>query len=771
MATVSQRLIRASSAFRSGRGLSARLHRLVAQAAYVTGAEAALLVLCVSSAARLPFPTERLFLASRLGIADSGATQVGRVLEEISRGTGVKAACPPGTQQLEALAQRTATAAGVPYHRMFPLDGDEFWGLLILAGTQNPSLYEGDLSVAAPVVQDLNLALEVAVEALALSEAREEEIKALHEIGKEISALGSLDRVLALICRKSAELLGVEISYVGLRDKRDKIIRMRMTYGISPSWRYRMWMRFGEGVGGTVAQTRRPLLIENYETFDHPTREDIRSMVIEEGIKAVVAVPMIIGDEVTGVLYGADRRPAHFTERDARLLQGMADQAAIAIANSELYESERREVEVHDRLTEVVLRDGDYWSIARELRRLVENPTALFDSHLGLLACDPDAEDLVGSLSRLRDQIAGNDRLAENLAAGPRRRKQAVHVPAFPEHGMEVSRVIAPAVSGEEILGFVHILEVDRPLEPQDIRIAERAGVILALRRMRERVEAEVAQRMRGELLDDLLTDNPVIMESAVRRAPHLGYDLEGQHVVLVADVRPQKDRGSRRAWSEPSSLASPQRLFHFVRRAVEAGDLESLCDVKAERVVAIVRCPETVDANTEFVPLIRRRLLAELPPNLAGAPLAIGVGTVVSESAELPRSYEEALMALKASLEYPSGTPVVSYEELGIVGLLFDPSHPARLTRFVRDRIGVLLEYDRKKNSELAETLRCYLDLACNKVETARRLNVHLSTLKYRLERAQDILGLDLEDPDTRFELHVALRASAVERLLGSSS
>ncbi|MHB9149205.1 MAG: helix-turn-helix domain-containing protein [Thermoleophilia bacterium] len=58
-----------------------------------------------------------------------------------------------------------------------------------------------------------------------------------------------------------------------------------------------------------------------------------------------------------------------------------------------------------------------------------------------------------------------------------------------------------------------------------------------------------------------------------------------------------------------------------------------------------------------------------------------------------------------------------------------------------------------------MVRTLACYLDHGCNKVATAEALHVHLSTVKYRLERIAEISGLDLGDPDLRLEVHLAAR------------
>lgn len=72
---------------------------------------------------------------------------------------------------------------------------------------------------------------------------------------------------------------------------------------------------------------------------------------------------------------------------------------------------------------------------------------------------------------------------------------------------------------------------------------------------------------------------------------------------------------------------------------------------------------------------------------------------------------------------------------------------------------LGALLTYDHNKQSELIKTLAHYLESGGNYDSAAQSLNIHRSTLRYRLGRIRDISGRDLQDVDTRLNLHLATR------------
>jgi DNA-binding PucR family transcriptional regulator len=102
----------------------------------------------------------------------------------------------------------------------------------------------------------------------------------------------------------------------------------------------------------------------------------------------------------------------------------------------------------------------------------------------------------------------------------------------------------------------------------------------------------------------------------------------------------------------------------------------------------------------------------------------------------------------------------VTSFEQLGVYRILDTGQNRDEVRAFIREWLGQLLDYDRTKNSELVRTLWQYLECGGNYDETAAALVIHRSTLRYRLGRIREIADLDLNDVDSRLNLHVATRA-----------
>jgi DNA-binding PucR family transcriptional regulator len=101
-----------------------------------------------------------------------------------------------------------------------------------------------------------------------------------------------------------------------------------------------------------------------------------------------------------------------------------------------------------------------------------------------------------------------------------------------------------------------------------------------------------------------------------------------------------------------------------------------------------------------------------------------------------------------------------MTFEELGVLRLVFADDDTHGVEQFVRDWIGDLIDYDGAKHTQLVATLSQYYDSACNYDATATALHIHRSTLRYRLKRIRELTGHDLCAVDGRLNLQVATRA-----------
>ncbi len=147
--------------------------------------------------------------------------------------------------------------------------------------------------------------------------------------------LGELDLaiLLRLIPDRATELLGVHTGALHLWEPEEQALVTRAYLGYD-SWRGDVRLRFGEGVVGAVAQRRKGMVLNDYPRSAYA----LPVFVERTSTTAIVCEPLVYGEDLLGVLAitndGTDRQ---FTEDDAELLRLLADHAAIAVKNAQLF--------------------------------------------------------------------------------------------------------------------------------------------------------------------------------------------------------------------------------------------------------------------------------------------------------------------------------------------------------------------------------------------------------------------------------------------------
>ena len=102
----------------------------------------------------------------------------------------------------------------------------------------------------------------------------------------------------------------------------------------------------------------------------------------------------------------------------------------------------------------------------------------------------------------------------------------------------------------------------------------------------------------------------------------------------------------------------------------------------------------------------------------------------------------------------------MVAGEEIALHQLLL-AGVPEELRRSLRRRLlGPVLDYDAEHRSDLVGTLRVFLDCSGSWTTAAARLHVHVNTLRYRVGRVEDLLGVDLSNFTERVDLYLALQS-----------
>jgi DNA-binding PucR family transcriptional regulator len=540
---------------------------------------------------------------------------------------------------------------------------------------------------------------------------REAELTALVETARDLAALRDPSGILEAIVRRARALLGTDVAYLTLYDPVAGDTYMRATDGSVSAEFQRVRLSLGDGLGGLAASTHKPYWTTDYlgdHRFQHTGSID--SAVGDEGLVSICGTPLLVEDQFVGVLFAANRQPRPFSPDQVALLGSLAALAAVSIVQTRSADEVRRHTAgveraaaAHDRFAELVLAGGGVDDITKALGDLLGGWVVLVGTEGERLSGHGDVPDTDPVAPTAVEQTLRTGRLA---------------------HSADTWAIVVKAPQtalGVLVLGGV------RELDDADQRTVERASVVSALVLLFERTAAEAEQRVRTDLVSDLLSGrgDPSALQARARAE---GVDPTRPHTVLVARATDQ----------------TPRRTLLLAAHA--AAGPGSVVGEHDGHVVALV---PSDDPHANAVELARR--LARLGTVTVGAagPTALADG--------LPRAWSEAVRTVQALVALGRVGSGASAAHLGFAGLVVGAEPD--VDRYVRQHLGPLLDYDSRRGSELVKTLQAYFDAGSSPRHAAAVLHVHVNTVSQRLERIGSLLGPHWQRPDVALELQLALR------------
>ena len=161
----------------------------------------------------------------------------------------------------------------------------------------------------------------------------ERHIQALTKISKAITSDRYIEDILRLVVTVTAETMLSKICSLWLLDDNDNVLRLRATQSISEDYLKERSLKIGEGIVGQVALTGKPRSVLN--VLEEPAFKE-KELARKEGLVSVMSVPMVVKDRVIGVINCYTSYPHEFTETEKNVLITVANEAAVAIENTQL---------------------------------------------------------------------------------------------------------------------------------------------------------------------------------------------------------------------------------------------------------------------------------------------------------------------------------------------------------------------------------------------------------------------------------------------------
>lgn len=405
-----------------------------------------------------------------------------------------------------------------------------------------------------------------------------------------------------------------------------------------------------------------------------------------------------------------------------------------------------RGVRIHTQLSQLAAEGGGLNGIARAMTEISGRGVLIHDKRLEVLTQQPSTT-LLTTWEDILEQLCSADLLPKALldrkAAGRHPHTVAQEIPGG------LMRLVTPIVVGEVVRGYLSLVGLAIEFDALDQLVIEQGALVCAVEMARVKSVRETEKRLKGDLLTALLQED-LVPRDAQLWVQNMGLDLKQAHVAM------------RFSW-DASSPPSRRRLETLINGEVTRMQKKVIVNPMGIEVVCFCQIPADAGRPEEslaFAEAVTVQGLHEFPD----VPVRCGVGKPAADLAEWRRSFTQAGQALEMARRLGQRKPLY-YPDLSVYRLLLQIEHHPELIAFQEETLGSLLIHE--SADELFRTLESYFEHNGNLSQTAESLFIHRNTLIYRMERISEITGLDLDKPETRLAVQLAIH---IYRMVGGA-
>ena len=417
--------------------------------------------------------------------------------------------------------------------------------------------------------------------------------------------------------------------------------------------------------------------------------------------------------------------------------------------------AEQRGMEIHEQLLQLSTENKGMVALVGAIADATSKTILVQDKRFETVAA-------VGAISEYTDwpEIERAMAREDPLPTAFRNRIEVAQTPLEPAMldlpEFNLKRLVVPIVANRMGRGFFSLISANGTFDALDIQFARHGAAVCALEMAKEKAVREAQKRVQGGVLERLLTGT-IPADQALRQLTRLGHQPEEKPYAALAAC-----------WIRDGG-PSDRRLETMFNEQVSAHGLDALVQLIEGGVVVFCNADVEDKAQTQTrksaprsIRQLAETILERAQLQFPDVGLAIGMGRPVRTIGEWRSSYQEALAAERMAMQWHIFTPLF-FGDLGVYRLLSLLLESAELRSFYRETLGELAS-ERYVNDEFIRTLETFFDEDGNLSKTAKKLNVHRNTLLYRMERIGQIGEFDLDNPETRLAVHLALK---IRRLL----
>lgn len=403
-----------------------------------------------------------------------------------------------------------------------------------------------------------------------------------------------------------------------------------------------------------------------------------------------------------------------------------------------------RGLQLHTQFSRLVAEGGGLAALVQVMSD-ISGCGVLVQDKRGQILADQPSKELAGVWSVVAESLGELTSLPEPLldrkGAGDQMMVFNQEIPG------DLHRLICPITVGSVVRGYLSLVGTEAGFDPVAAMVSEQGAVVCAIEMARKKAVREAEKRLKGDLLTALLGEN-IAPRDAELWIQTMGLDLEKAHVA------------ARFIWGAEKP-PSRRRLETLVNGEISRLGLQAIVNPLGLEVICFCQ-EENPTGKPETCLHLAQAVIDQGKAEYPNHPIRCGIGAVALDLSEWRDSFRQAGQALSMATRFGGNQPYF-FPDLSVYRLLLQIEHNPELITFYEETLGPLMAHE--NCPEIVRTLESYFENNGNVSKTAEALFIHRNTLLYRLEKITSILELNLDNPENRLAVQLALR---IQRMKG---
>lgn len=326
----------------------------------------------------------------------------------------------------------------------------------------------------------------------------------------------------------------------------------------------------------------------------------------------------------------------------------------------------------------------------------------------------------------------------------------------------QIPCLVTPLILNEDVHGYVTYWHMNSEFQERDLLLLERSVPLMALEFLKVKTRLDVEQSYKDDFLLDILSGNPVDRYQLEDKAGRFGWELQQDYQVFLVHMDEDNPYAEEKGELLLPSQEVLRRALNRIRLYFSFQRIRVILGLVRGHVVLLYPATElkgrSDDESRSLLEGICQGLKQELR-QMFDRTFSVGFGRQYKGVPGIAQGYKEALSAVQLGVSIYGSDFCCHFHDLKLYRLLAQVKDKEELVAVYHETIGKLVLQDEQHQTKLTQTLRAFFECNGSLVDTSQKLFVHVNTMKYRLQKVEQITGCNVNHSEDRLWLQIGLK------------